>query len=597
MSLAVDSKNNLWMAGIFYGELIIGEFKLQSFENTQDVFFASFSEDGKPIFASSIEGPGYEYVQSLIVDGEDNIWLGGRFRGTIKIGEAVLVSTKNSSGADTEDAFIAKFKPDGTPITAMAFGGGDGTDNAQSLAVDSKNNLWVAGTFYQTMTVGKTTLTSEYKNQDVFLAKFNADGTPITATSLGGPSYDIVYSMVIDSQDTVWLAGMFSQTITIGKITLTATGSTQDIYIGRFASDGQALFATTIGGTGYESQPVLASDSNDNIWISGFFQGNLIIGGKTIGDSGVTENGFSVKLSNKGEWLAYARIHSGVSGYVDVNDVSTDGDGNTWLCGQYSGTIMVGSTLLESTRNAGGGLYWDSYIAKYDKLGQAILALGFGGEGTSYASRVAVAPDGNIWFGGYFQNQIAIGDITLKSTGSQDAYLACLSPDGKPLLAISYTSSSYENPQEMAIDSQGNVWVSGYFMGTMKLGEFTLVSTKNSSGGDTYDAFVVKFDNKGNPTAAISFGGMSTDLAQALAVDGQDNVWVAGQFTGTMKIGEFTLTSTKTASGQTHCRDLNRRCLHRFCPGDYPGQPGQSLDVRIFHPNHEDWEDYSQGRQ
>lgn len=75
----------------------------------------------------------------------------------------------------------------------------------------------------------------------------------------------------------------------------------------------------------------------------------------------------------------------------------------------------------------------------------------------------------------------------------------------------------------LAVDSQGFVYISGSFSGTLIHGNSTLLS----KGGK--DLFVAKFDNKGNPLKAISAGGLSNDASNGLALLG-NHVYIVGTF-------------------------------------------------------------------
>ena len=77
----------------------------------------------------------------------------------------------------------------------------------------------------------------------------------------------------------------------------------------------------------------------------------------------------------------------------------------------------------------------------------------------------------------------------------------------------------------LAVDGSGNVWVAGE---THSWGfPVTADAWQKNSGGD-YDAFVAKFSPSGQLLYATYLGGSDHDYANALAVDGSGNVWVAG---------------------------------------------------------------------
>jgi hypothetical protein len=83
----------------------------------------------------------------------------------------------------------------------------------------------------------------------------------------------------------------------------------------------------------------------------------------------------------------------------------------------------------------------------------------------------------------------------------------------------------------VGVDGAGNVYVTGSFVGPMKIGGTTLVGF----GGT--NIFVAKFDPKGNLLWADQFGDTTQQIAQGMAVDAQGNVVLTGSTTGPVDFG------------------------------------------------------------
>lgn len=93
----------------------------------------------------------------------------------------------------------------------------------------------------------------------------------------------------------------------------------------------------------------------------------------------------------------------------------------------------------------------------------------------------------------------------------------------------------------VALDSQNNILVTGYFEGSVNIGGVSL----NAYGGAfDYDIFVAKFSPTGNPIWVKQFGGTATDIGTAIAVDGSDNVIFGARFGSSgANFGGVTLTT------------------------------------------------------
>ncbi len=111
---------------------------------------------------------------------------------------------------------------------------------------------------------------------------------------------------------------------------------------------------------------------------------------------------------------------------------------------------------------------------------------------------------------------------------------------GKPLWATSFGGLGIDAPRDVALAANGDVYVAGYFDGTIDfggtIGKRTAPVAKPTD--KTADAYLVKLGNDGKPVWAQTFGGKRDDTANGVAVHG-DMVVVVGNFLDEIKFGEF----------------------------------------------------------
>jgi hypothetical protein len=86
------------------------------------------------------------------------------------------------------------------------------------------------------------------------------------------------------------------------------------------------------------------------------------------------------------------------------------------------------------------------------------------------------------------------------------------------------------NVAGVAIDSRDNIIVTGYFAYTVDFGGTSLTSANDPLGRGTPDIFVAKYSPSGSLTWVKKFGGNNSDAGCSVAVDGSDNIVVAGNF-------------------------------------------------------------------
>jgi len=104
---------------------------------------------------------------------------------------------------------------------------------------------------------------------------------------------------------------------------------------------------------------------------------------------------------------------------------------------------------------------------------------------------------------------------------------------------IHHGSNKAEYVYDIAVDSDGNKYITGKFYTTLDFGNGVVITPVNN-----YDGYVAKFDVDDNIVWAHSFGGKVSDEGNALAIDRDGNVIVAGVFFNTVAFGTDTLHST-----------------------------------------------------
>src|SRR5262249_14657408 len=148
-----------------------------------------------------------------------------------------------------------------------------------------------------------------------------------------------------------------------------------------------------------------------------------------------------------------------------------DGQGNTYVAGVFQGTVNfdpgVGTCDLTS---AGGN---DAFVAKYDSQGALVWARQAGSSGSDQGFGVAVDSSGNVFVTGTFSGTPASAagrrlSDSLTATGSPEAFVWALDSTGTTLWArdSGCAHGAFAIGSGIAVDSSGNVLVTGNFKGT-----------------------------------------------------------------------------------------------------------------------------------
>lgn len=137
----------------------------------------------------------------------------------------------------------------------------------------------------------------------------------------------------------------------------------------------------------------------------------------------------------------------------------------------------------------------------------------FGGTGLDGANAVTADADGNVFVAGY------VDATTADIANSGDAVLIKYGADGLKKWTIPFGTPGGEQANAVEVDGNGNIYVSGTVWGA-----FT-----GFTNGGMGDAYVAKFDSRGNRLWVIQFGGLRMDNAPALAVDANNIPYVVGR--------------------------------------------------------------------
>jgi hypothetical protein len=149
------------------------------------------------------------------------------------------------------------------------------------------------------------------------------------------------------------------------------------------------------------------------------------------------------------------------------------------------------------------------------------------GPGQSYTQPayrpLATDASGNIFVTGYFQGTVDFGGGPLTATG-RDIFVLKLDPSGTLLWSKHFAGSSQAFAYALATNASGNVLLTGYFEGTIDFGGGALTSVSATDP----DVFVLELDATGQHVWSRRFGATGQDFGTGLAVDTAGNVLLTG---------------------------------------------------------------------
>ncbi|GAB4557639.1 MAG: hypothetical protein Tsb0020_01960 [Haliangiales bacterium] len=179
----------------------------------------------------------------------------------------------------------------------------------------------------------------------------------------------------------------------------------------------------------------------------------------------------------------------------------------------------------------------DAFASWYTDSGELRHQLHFGGVGEDVANAVAFTPSGHLVLAGLFSDEMSVGDIRLRATGSDDIFVAQFDPKGDTEWAFSLGGLDSDGANDVAVAADGAIYITGSFKDTMKVADDPLESAGNE------DIFVLKLTPQGHLAWIQRFGHRGRDFGQRLAIDGAGHIVLLAEFTDEVTIGGDTLTS------------------------------------------------------
>ena len=243
--IAIDSDGNAYVAGnVQHGECSIGSHSIGG--PGMEKFVAKLSSNTETWqWAAEYTDTSWGYALAITVDHNDNIYVTGKHNNYLFIGKL------DSSGSWiwTENSVL-----------------GEGYD----VDVDSSGDLYVTGSFEDTVNFGGTSLTSNGVT-DIFVVKLDSDGNWIRAEKAGGPQTDngdVDYNwyisnagITIGSNDaafvTGWIGGPANNWAAFGSQNLTSSAYSS-IFVAKFSIDSDS------DGWDDDEEAVCGTDPNDS---------------------------------------------------------------------------------------------------------------------------------------------------------------------------------------------------------------------------------------------------------------------------------------------------------------------------------------------
>ncbi len=439
-----------------------------------------------------------------------------------------------ATGTQSSSASTGAGGDDGIPSVWSRRFGDASAQTVADVGVDESGNIYLVGSFAGTLDVGLAPNLVSAGDSDVFVVKLDPNGTPLWQRSFGGGNTDKAGGLSVTAGGNVLVTGEYVGDVSFGGKALAGKGGPDAFVVKLNALTGNLEWVTGFAGNAAQRGTAVTNVLGENtVFALGTFEATLTLG-------------FQSFTSQGGEDLWVARLGSSGGGINDFLPAGSEGNqfGSALvfaqeklvLAGRFEGELGTGSPV----QSAGG---FDAFVSTTGSANGLPWALRFGDAGDQRVLGLAANGPGTIAVGA-FEGAFDVGGQPLASKGLRDGFVVSVDEGGAVQWARGIGDGDAmmfgvgdQEAADVAVGLDGSIFVTGSAEGVVDFGDGALV------GPGDVDLFVVKLSPQGIPAWRLRRGGEGPQWGRGIAVDPQGNVIVAGDFQGTLDLGNGALTS------------------------------------------------------
>jgi gliding motility-associated-like protein len=476
-------------------------------------FVNSFSQQW--IKSTVIKGTNIEPKYS-VVDNDNSIYIYSAFTDTV-------YTLGNTLSYGVRDMFLKKIDSQGNLLWYKHIGSTK-NDNTAGLTIDGSNNIYILGNFFGNCKFTPSDSVINTGNGDVFLAKYNSDGSfqwakRICSSSTTQGATDLKF----DGNNKLVTTGFYTDSLIVGinpanSDTLLGNGFTSN-FIAVFDLDGNLQWSKRVLGTYNLSRFIKTDFSQNGYYFGGYFQANLILDIGTITSFTPTAYDafiYKTDFNGNGQWVRRFRG----SGVENFRTLTTDEFDNVYVLGNYnSATIYVDSTETISKTYTGNSGGYDTFIGKYNRSGNLQWFIRKGSSAKDIYNDFVVR-NNVIYATGFFTNQIVFNNDILKTSSAtnSDAFLAAFNEIGNAIAGVSIVGTgNYEDAGTIVnMDANSRAYVSGYYKSQqIQIGTQTYTSTNTNKSDLFFAIYQHPLKTVFTKKVEVSCNGLSDGMLQA----------------------------------------------------------------------------------
>lgn len=409
-------------------------------------------------------------------------------------------------------------------------------DQPNQVVTAADGSIYVAGEYGSDQTPGGLR-EAPWSFRNALLAKFSATGELLWAKQLGGPGYDEARGVATDGQGNVYVAGRFEARAAFGaidgeEVVLQARGNI-DAFLAKYSAAGQLIWARQFGGASSEDVIGLSVEATGRAYVAGSFLEQITFDTLTLSGRG-TSSGYLAAFTPEGKinWVQLQEADS----WLRLDAFDSAPDGSLLVAARFADSLRLGPA---SPAVRGHAAYGHLLVVRYQPESGApswrsILP---GSASGHVIGGLGMDPSGNIVVGGQFSGKFRTPYQEAESQGLEDVFVYKIRPNNTGAWLQTGGGPGVDQLNDLTIDGQGNIFATGTIAGRGGFGSLQLLAARLVA----YNAYALRLTPAGNPSMLLETPSELSQVGQAIAINPQGQLLLAGSFVDNLILGDTQL--------------------------------------------------------
>jgi hypothetical protein len=372
--IAMDADHNVFTAGTYTApaESIIGALPAYGF---QDVMVCKYSPSGSLVWQIGIGGANTDLVSAIACNSEGDIWISGRFQGSIDLDPSDSSEIIGSDPTGSLDGYLAKYDGETGQLLDFRNITSGGTIDIRSIKIDAFDDIYIAGQYTNTVDFdfggGSFSKTSNIFSGDCFVGRYYSDLQLVWMNVIGSqtPAIDFIGDMCLSADGYVYCTGLLGGTADINPgIGVTNLTAAVDAFLVKYSqNDGTLSWGFLLGGSSLDIGTSVIMTEDNQIVIAGSMNSTSMDVDPGVAQTVITKMGsnaspFLARYTNSAVLVSAVLMQGSQTLTATINRISLGQTNSILITGSYKGDVDI--ELGDSSFNISSGDSANSYILR-----------------------------------------------------------------------------------------------------------------------------------------------------------------------------------------------------------------------------------------